>query len=212
MLPQIQGDFESRAWRAGALKADFIACVDACRTWLLSIAKESVKVEVFSEVKSALESLHPYQNGPSKVLFFQTKGAWTLIVDNRPLYPDPTSAVSVLTKKINCQGLVYANIPDKKDESGTQILYGAVQLELFSDVDTDFLNYRRTISVAHAERGWRFDANGEVQPFEETMCYNLARIQDRFNAKMLISYLKRMELDVEASDLLTGNGVALLRI
>jgi hypothetical protein len=73
---------------------------------------------------------------------------------------------------------------------------GAVQFELFGPVDTEFLNYVRTVSVVFDGSKWRFDATGTVQAFEDVAAYRARRIRDRFTSAMLERYCQALGIDV----------------
>jgi hypothetical protein len=72
-----------------------------------------------------------------------------------------------------CRGIVAVCVPNTlNEETGTKKgLYVAVQFQMFVPHRTDFLNLQRTVAVTNDGGRWRFDANGAVQPFEETERY-----------------------------------------
>jgi hypothetical protein len=193
-------------YRVGFLKTDILKCCEAYESWLKgrSVGCGTV-VNYYVRVVEALQALEPFELIPSKVLLLEGRSGWTAIVDNKIPYPDPISAVAVLCRKLKCEGIVACSVPDSCDAEGKRTFYGATQLEMFSPEETDFLNYKRTISVARAEEGWRFDQGGEVQPFEDLNRYKSRRVRDRFDADMLAVYLRSLDIQCDREEWFTGN-------
>ena len=149
-------------YRTGFLKRDIGRCHDAYAAWLKERGVGPSLIHVYSQLEAAMLALEPPQQIPAKSLLLETVGAWTAIIDDRLPYPDPVATVATLCQKLGCDGIVACAVPDACDEFGKRLYYGATQFEMFSPHKTDFLNYKRTISVAHAEEGWRFDQAGEI--------------------------------------------------
>lgn len=74
--------------------------------------------------------------------------------------------------------------------------YGAVQFQLFGPVQTDWLNYIRTISVANDGTRWGFEAGGTPQDFEDPHAYRARRVRDRFTSEMLERYCKALGIEL----------------
>jgi hypothetical protein len=66
---------------------------------------------------------------------------------------------------------------------------------LYGPDPTDWLNRIRTISVANDVGGWRFNSQGQVQPFEQTQRYLKRKIVDRFTIEMLRDYCFALGID-----------------
>ena len=62
------------------------------------------------------------------------------------------------------------------------------QFVLYGPVQTEFLNYVRSIGVTYDERRWHFDTGGTVQAFERAGAYSARKIRDRFTSRMLAEY------------------------
>ncbi|MGH3368797.1 MAG: type II toxin-antitoxin system VapC family toxin [Nocardioidaceae bacterium] len=73
---------------------------------------------------------------------------------------------------------------------------GAVQSELFGPLDTEFLNYVRTVSVDFDGSRWQFNATGTEQAFEEVDTYGARRVRDRFTSAMLERYCQALGTEV----------------
>jgi hypothetical protein len=51
---------------------------------------------------------------------------------------------------------------------------------------------RTVIAGIYDEDRWRFEAHGEVQPFEDLARYQVRRIRDRFDRALLLHYLEAL--------------------
>jgi hypothetical protein len=93
---------------------------------------------------------------------------------------------------LKCRGLAVTCAPDGITQEGsppkTVRRYGAIQLELFADHPTDWLNCERGIWLHKECTRWDFGSTGQVQPFEQTEKYNLKRKTERFTVEMLEQY------------------------
>ena len=89
-----------------------------------------------------------------------------------------------LSRTLQCQGVVVVSVPHTVGTSlETPGRLGGVQFELHGPLQTDFLNYVRTISVTHDGSKWRFDANGTVQAYEQTERYTARKVRDGFTPR-----------------------------
>jgi hypothetical protein len=60
------------------------------------------------------------------------------------------------------------------------------------------LHVLRTVAAGKYDSDpWRFDATGELQPFEETERYSAKRTRDRFDRAILVRYLAALGIDVD---------------
>jgi hypothetical protein len=151
----------------------------------------AVKVtEVRGALPELFRSLEPLTGGVRpRELLVATAGDWTAYFACGVQGGDPVSTVSHLAATVQCHGLAVTCVPHTL---GTSLerhgRYGAVQFEMYGPLPTDFLNYVRTVSATHDGSRWRFDANGTVQPFEQTNAYTARRVRDRFTSAMLADY------------------------
>ncbi|UFS59087.1 hypothetical protein [Subtercola endophyticus] len=132
---------------------------------------------------------------------------WVAIFDNGLRGGDQVTTVSYLARTIHCQGLVTTLIPDRPHAVDGRSRFGAVQFQLFGPIRTHFLNYVRTISVVREVNGWRFDANGTIQEFEDIESYRKRKIVDRFTPEMLEEYSEALDLYPYRDDFYTGPSV-----
>lgn len=144
-----------------------------------------------------LRRLEPLTGGARPRELLVRAGGWTAYFDSSLHGTDAVSAVGVLTRRLQCQGLAVRVTPHTVGAPGvTHGRPGAVQFEMFGPLPTSFLNYVRTVSVAYDGSRWRFDANGTVQAFEEVETYGSRRVRDRFTSAMLERYCQALGVDV----------------
>jgi hypothetical protein len=126
---------------------------------------------VSGSLPEMLERLPPLTGGvrPRELLVGTFGDRWTAYFDCAFQGSDPSSTVGHLSQALQCQGVTVSSVPHTVGTSlATPGRYGGVQFELYGPLQTDFINYVRTISAAHDGERWRFDADGTVQAFEQT--------------------------------------------
>jgi hypothetical protein len=166
------------------------------RRWLLSGKVSAEKLE--ARFPDCLRSLEPLTGGVRpRELLVEASDGWTAYFDCSLQGTDAVSTISYLARAVGCQGLAINVVPHTQATPGVMHgRYGAVQFEMFGPLDTEFLNYVRTVSVAHDGSRWLFTANGTEQWFEDVEAYRARRVRDRFNSEMLGRYCKALDLDV----------------
>jgi hypothetical protein len=113
--------------------------------------------------------------------------------DNGRSGGDSVSWVGYLSEVLKCRGVIARHVPP------TQYPYPSTQFELLGPEGEPPLFYIRTITAGIYDEGrWRFEAHGEIQPFESTDRYTAPRIRNRFDRPLLIDYL--MSLGIRADD------------
>jgi hypothetical protein len=185
--------------RVGFIELRLEAATAALVEWRHDLERDVTVSDLEGPFPSLLGTLEPLVIGghPRELLVASASTRWTAYFDCGFPVGDPVSVIGYLARRESCQGLACASIPQT---IGTGFespgRYGAVQFELFGPLPTQFLNYVRTISVAHDGGSWRFDANGTVQDFEDESAYGARRIHDRFTSSMLSSYCKALDIDI----------------
>jgi hypothetical protein len=157
-----------------------------------------------------LKRLPPLTGGvrPRELLVGTVGDCWTAYFDCAFQGSDPSSTVGHLSQALQCQGVTVSSAPHTVGTSlETPGRYGGVQFELYGPLQTDFINYVRTISAAHDGDRWRFDADGTVQAFEQTDRYQARRIRDRFTSEMLAAYAAELGLRPFDEDFYSDRGV-----
>jgi hypothetical protein len=159
---------------------------------------DGVTVEPLTGVlESMLPRLAPLTGGtrPRELLVSCGDGAWTAYFDCSLRGTDAVSAIGYLSRSLGCQGIAIANEPDTPGGEGRPARLGAVQFELFGPLQTEFINYVRTVSAINDGGRWRFDANGTVQWFEDVSRYKARVVRSRFDAAMLRDYCRALGVD-----------------
>ena len=141
-----------------------------------------------------LARLDPLQTPSMRELVVAHGESWTANFTNDHLGGDSDSWVSNRVDALECRGVIATHIP------AGHYPYPATQFELFGP-GGDALGYLRTISAGIYDEGtWRFDAHGEVQPFEDVARYDERRISDRLSRDLLLRYLAALGIEADNPD------------
>lgn len=150
--------------------------------------------DAFPEV---LRRLEPLTGGSAPRELLVAAGDWTAYFDGSLRGTDAAPPISYLARELGCRGVAIMSQPHTEGVPGIRNgRYGAVQFQLVGPVQTDWLNYVRTISVTHDGSRWSFDASGSPQDFEDLEAYRSRRIRDRFTSEMLERYCKALGIEV----------------
>ncbi|WP_040493075.1 hypothetical protein [Ilumatobacter nonamiensis] len=180
----------------GFLELPLDEAVDALETWRRSLYP-SVTTSRLVGIENGFARLEPLMGGCRPREMLTSMGpSWTAYFDCGLRGTDAVSTIGHLSSTVRCQGVAVRCVPHTSAHGDRPARLGAVQFEMFGPVPTDFLNYVRTISVAHTGSRWRFDANGTVQAFEETDRYSSRKIRDRFTSEMLEAYCGALGIQV----------------
>lgn len=192
----------------GFVDAPIDAVAAALKSWRSDLFGP-VQVEHFcQELPQALARLEPLMpEGVSKELLLETESRWAAWVDDGYANASPIPAVSVLTSRLRVRGLVVTSEPESRAKENGR--WGARQFQMFGPDQTDFINYVRTVSAVNDGGRWRFDVNGEVQPFEVPENYRRRRVADRFSEEMLVDYCAGLGLRPFDPSFYVGAGVLL---
>lgn len=183
----------------GYLRLSLTDAASALTHWRSSIVSGEITSEpVDTGFPECLHALEPLTGGVRpRELLVEMSGDWTAYFDCGLAGPDPISTIGHLAQAIPCQGLAIDVSPHTFGVPGVERgRYGGVQFQMFGPLQTEFLNYVRTISVANDGGRWVFTLAGTEQWFEETQQYRSRRIRDRFNSRMLERYCLALDLDV----------------
>lgn len=180
----------------GFLEVNLEEAVEAVGAWRRSLYP-AVTVSPLLGLSEALGRLEPLTGGSRPRELLVAAGGWTAYFDNSLRGTDAVSTVGHLTRKLQCQGLAIEVVPHTVGAPGVREgRMGAVQFELFGPLDTEFLNYVRTVSVVFDGSRWQFNATGTEQAFEEVDSYQARRVRDRFTSEMLERYCQALGIDV----------------
>lgn len=174
----------------GFLEAPLGTVADAVEEWRNEHHKSVNVVGVEETFEDALLMLAPLTTPQRRELYYETDSAWTAYFDNGASGGDPFGPISYLAEQLGSRGLTTTYIPHAvQKRAGREVgVPGAVKFELFAPERREWLNYERSVSLNFDNGGWRFDANGTVQPFEDIEKYNSRKKADRFTPEMLEQY------------------------
>jgi hypothetical protein len=193
----------------GFLRAPLDDVAEALRSWRSRIHGAVECEGLPGGLVDNVNRLEPLTGGvrPRELVVATRNPDWTAVFDCGVQGGDQVTTVGYLARTIPCQGVVVVSIRDSAGGVGLPPRFGALQLEMFGPVATDFLNYVRTISLVHDGSHWRFDANGTVQDFEDPGAYRRRKIVERFTLQMLVDYSAALGLEPFAPDFYPGRSI-----
>jgi hypothetical protein len=195
MLTITNGLFSPITLSAGFLRQPLDDVRDALETWHREL-RTVVTSRPAGRFPESLRQLEPLVSGSIPRELLVIHGEWTAYFNNSLRGTDAVTAISVLSRRLNCAGVEIISDPGSTSRHvGGSGSARAVQFELFGPLDTDFLNCVRTISVVEESGGWHFTASGTVQDFEDTSAYSKRLVRDRFTSEMLEKYCQALEID-----------------
>ncbi len=195
--------------RIGFLRSPLEDVATALLAWRRSIHGTADREDLSGGLSANVHRLEPLTAGvrPRELLVATRARDWTAVFDCGVQGGDQVTTVGYLARTIPTNGVCVTSIPDRRGTAERPDRYGARQLEIFSPLATDFINYTRTISLVRNGTRWRFDANGTVQDFEDTSAYQARKIADRFNPQMLHDYTAALDLHPWDLDFYPGPSV-----
>lgn len=193
MLTLMAEEFAPTTSAIGFLEAPIEVVAEALLRWR---GQQYSKVRgewLLEDVRRTIPRLQPLTGGVRPRELLVEGGEWTTYFDCGIQGTDAVSTVGHLTRFLKLQGIAIRSVPDtrglKVENPGR---CGSVQFELFGPLQTEFLNYVRTVSVSHDGRRWRFDATGTIQDFEDVAAYSARNVKDRFNSQALSRYCESL--------------------
>ncbi|MCY3020127.1 MAG: hypothetical protein NTW87_14005 [Planctomycetota bacterium] len=172
--------FAPLTFEVGFLEASFDKVHEATLEWRRGQFFATVEAtEVKGPLSELLRGLEPFCKLGRRDLILETRSHWTARFDSAA---DATSWTGHLASVLGCRGVLVRCAPD------TNLMYGGVKLDLLGPERREWLNYVRSICASKDGDRWRFDAVGEVQPFEQIEKYKTRKIADRFTPDMLEQY------------------------
>ena len=134
-----------------------------------------------------------------RYLFVPTKSQWTAFFDNGHRGTDAFSVLSYLSKRIGARSCAVTAI--RNDEPmQTVTRFDALGFEIYEPVDTDFLNYGRTLNLSNEDGKFVFTNRGTPFSFEDTSRYGLQNLRERLTPDILEEYLHQLGIDVFDED------------
>lgn len=181
----------------GFLRLDLDDAADALTEWRRKLVPAG-REDLESGFPECLRALEPLTGGVRpRELLVEASDGWTAYFDCSLRGTDAVSTIGYLSRKLSCQGLAITTVPHTVELPGVENgQMGSVQFELFGPLQTEFLNYVRTISVSYDGSRWVFEAHGTEQWFEELDAYKARKVRERFTTDMLERYCQALDLDV----------------
>jgi hypothetical protein len=190
----LNNNFAPLTFSLGFLEMPFQMVVDEFIRWKRELDLSVIISPIDLPLERALLKLEPLTTPHSKQLLMSTKSVWTAYFDNGTNCGDPFPPIGYLSQRLHCRGLAVTCTPQTKvsEGKGERGTYGAVQFGLFAPEPRDWLNYERYIVAMNDGGKWKFEASGNVQPFERVERYKARRIRDRFTDELLEDYCQAL--------------------
>lgn len=171
---------------AGFIEADSETVVRAFEKWMAGLEREQKRTTCDGELSQGLEKLLPMTWPSTRCLFWSTRSAWTLFLDNAGGDAVPTVA-SYLAGVLGCRGLriVWSPHIRFKEQRGE---HGAAILEVYEPDGKGGTITQRAISKVY-ESQWSYDIFGTPLPFER---YSDAELRKRWRKELLIEYAQQL--------------------
>ncbi len=210
MKALLNNEFAPVTFSWGFVKAALPVYSEAFVSRWKKLAIDFETTTVNEELRCAFRRLEPLQSPQNRYLILETKSLWTAIFSNGLRTGDVTSVVSHLCKTLETFGLEISCVPDRsrlESEREALRVYGAVAFTLSGPKETDWLNRVRHVSAMNDGGKWMFDAEGEVQPYEQPEKYAQRKIADRFTPEMLESYCSALQINLFDSNFYGPKGL-----
>ncbi|MEU4602973.1 hypothetical protein AB0F43_08350 [Kribbella sp. NPDC023972] len=210
MITLLSDQYAPTTSRFGFLEVPLEVAGEGLLAWRRQLHGRAKATPVGGSLPELLDRLPPLTGGvrPRELLVGTVGDRWTAYFDCGFQGTDAVSTVGYLSENLKCQGVALDSTPHTLGTSlETPGRYGAVQFELFGPLQTDFLNYVRTISASHDGSRWRFDESGTVQAFEETDRYQARKVRDKFTSEMLAAYTAALGIHAFDENFYAGQGL-----
>jgi hypothetical protein len=176
------------------------AVTDAFVSWMTPIqSKRKVVLRKkfrYGPLDTVLEGLLPLTSVERRrFLFVPTTSQWTAFLDNGHKGTDAFSVLSFLSKRLGMRSCAVTAIRAKGSGPDALNKFDALGMEVYEPVDTDFLNFGRTLSLADDDGKLIFTERGAPFPFEQTSRYSLENLRDRFTLDILADYLRHLGIN-----------------
>lgn len=169
--------------------------------WLRHRGDESHSTLYPESLERTLPLLEPLTGDPNRfIVASTTDSSWSAIFSNAARGNEPSSAIAVLSKALQTNGVLVSYVPDVPRIPGETL--GRLGSCRFFYTEFDPRSSERialptrTIYLARQSGSkWLFEAKGEPLPFEETPSYARRKVRDRFTPEMLEAYCRAIGLD-----------------
>lgn len=145
------------------------------------------EIPVPADLAESLRLLEPLTPTGARELWLETASGWIGGFDNG-LRGDPP--IEYLSKTVGCRGIKVSSCPNAYDAETNKGTYGGVAFSVYSPAARpgQIHNCERSVHAVNDAGRWRFEAFGDVQPYEEIEQYKARRVRDRFTPEMLERY------------------------
>lgn len=188
----------------GFLDAPFDDIIEADRLWRASVGKYTFQ-HLRKPIHHQLTALLPLSAPLTRYLWVKTSSKWTAYFDNFYNGGDPYGPISVLTERLQCQGVIIAYSPQLPQT------YGAARFDLYTSAPTSNPhNILRSVAAINDGGRWSWTMHGAPQVFEYTAQYNARQIRNRLSWSLLVQYGQALGIDLYAESFYANEGVVIV--
>ncbi len=203
-------DFYPATKRIGFLRSSPESIVRAYSDWYAQLGNSFEVTSYDAPLRQVMPRLEPLVSNHTRTIVATTRNTeWSAILDNFAPGGDPVSAIAVLSKALQTDGLLVGYSPDEREEPGISL--GRLGARVFTYTAFDPDNERpiapptRSIYLARQSGSkWLFEAKGEPLSFENLDAYKQRRVKDRFTPEMLEQYCHELGIDPFDEDFYPG--------
>lgn len=196
MTVPLYPEFAPITFSWGFLRATPPQVQETLCSWLDGLGTYCLSSEILKPLREALSVLSPLTRPPSIRLLAKTRSAWTACFENGVSGADLLSFMTVITHKLQCDGLVVRCVNDKRmyatndeDDHLTHIGF-----ELFKPGAHPAVGPVRAVSVHQYYGKWKFSQRGDPQPGEDLRRYESSPIQNRLTLRQICDFCGTLEL------------------
>jgi len=201
-LRLLQDRFAPTTFCAGALEAPLDVVVHADAEWRRAIGHCLFRA-ADAPLPELLHLLGPLSQPLTKHLWVATASPrWTAYFDNGIDGSDPWPAISFLSERLDCRGILVAAHPYVRGS-----WRASTRFDLFGQPPVDELNLTRSISTAQEAGRWTWDATGDPLPFEDAASYAERRVPDRLPPDLVFRYARALGANLDAEGFYGRRGV-----
>ena len=201
------GQFAPVTWRVGFLKVPFEDLLSGLHAWYEDLGPrgDTETRSVKGTLAQRLHLLEPLQIGSRRELIIDTGSGWSAWFSGNLLGGLDPAPHSYMTSRLKCEGLMAKCVPADLAPIRKDAKFTALQYTLSNgQVRGEFYDTVRSISFTRDGKSQRFEAFGEVQPFEDVAAYALRAKSQRFTLAMFDRYCRALGIDFFNDDFYSG--------
>lgn len=201
------GQFAPVTWRVGFLKVPFEDLLSGLHAWYEDLGPrgDTETRSVKGTLAQRLHLLEPLQIGSRRDLIVDTGSGWCAWFSGNLLGGLDRAPHRYMATRLKCEALMVNCHPAHLTPIDPDSRFVGLQFDLLDGRLTgEFQETVRSISFTRDGKSQRFEAFGEVQPFEDVAAYALRAKSQRFTLAMFDRYCRALGIDFFNDDFYSG--------